>query len=357
MSPKKLSKLELAKQKAHAGQVQIEKVDSRVFHDDVLKHHIRVYHWKKRIEKLLRAREISTVSYFSLCADTAYDVRFFKNSGLINFSSERPTPFAYCEHHEESFRFLGDVYKAPCVGFLGEIEEIASDPTNDLYGKFWGTFPYDVINLDFWGDIHKVKHSINNVFYAINAIVSQQALLRKPYELWITWRAKDDRVGYNVESEYQDIIRYNLKSNQSFAQHFAQKFQKIKDPKDLELEELVNIGFLKWLLYVTNRSFSVLENCDTLLYTRNDKDKKPYHLINFLLRIKPFEDVVIPSPASKAAIFCNDKYQKNSSLCFNPPIDVDREFASLARVERKKLEDGIKALKQEYIRDKAGFMR
>jgi len=355
MTRRSLSKLQSAKKQAVRGAKPLRGVQLRVFHDDVLKHFIRTNYWKKRIEKLIRTRDIPCISYFSLCADTAFDARLFKNGSLIDFTQQRPTPFGYCEYDRSRFDLLDSVFKSPCRGFFGRLEEMATDSGHQEYSKFWGSFPYDVINLDFWGDIHKANDPIQNVYYAINAIVSQQALLRKPYELWITWRAKDERVDLVVKSEYKGIINRNLDDSKSFLREF-EKLHSHSDPDKLNEEELVNIGFIKWLLYITNRSFSIIEDPEVLLYTKEDKDGKKYHLMNFLLRIHPYEYVIMPSPAGQAAEFCESSYSKNMTMCFQDPIDVDKEFRKLPQRKKESLKRNLLELKKEYMKDTAGHL-
>jgi len=344
-----------AKKQAVVARKPLRNAPFRPFRDDILKHFVRFHYWKRRINRLMRAREIQSVAYFSLCADTAFDARLFKQEELIDFKVQRPIPFAFCEYDPDRYDLLTRVFPSPCQGFFGRLEEIATDVGNEVYSKFWGSFPYDVINLDFWGDIHKAHHPTHNVFYAISAIVSQQAPLIKPYELWITWRAKPDRVELQIRDEYKGIISQNLKQVESFKERFEEVHKNI-NPNRLSTEDLVNIGFIKWLLFIANRSFSVIEEPEILLYTREDKDGKKYQLINFLLRIRPYEHVVMPSPAGQAASSCQDSYEENAAICFQEPIDVDEQYRLLPEKQKATLKKNLIQLNEQFENDKAGYL-
>lgn len=358
MKKNKKTKLAEARDKAFAGRASIKRKEFREFEGDVLKHYIRVHCWMPRIKKLLHARGIKSIRYLSLCASTAFDARLFGREGLIDFLKDKPIPFVYCESEKESFEILRDTFKNSSMGFYGKIEEIATSPDNHYYGDFWSTFPIDVINLDFWGDIHKAKDIVKNIFYAIQVIISCQALLREPYELWITWRAKPDRIANNIEYAYLELIDLNQGENQKFAGNFTSAFPNTPSSA-LDVEDLVRIGFIKWILYITNREFSVVDkdNTEVLVYSRKDKDGKTFRMYNFLIRIKPYETITIPSPACEAARFCGKRYQSNLSLCFIKPRDIDQEYRRLPSPKKKGIQSDLDKLSEEYERDISGILK
>jgi len=358
MKSNKKTKLIEARGKAFAGRASIKRTEFREFKEDVLKHYIRVHCWMPRIKKLLRARGIKTIRYLSLCASTAFDTRLFRREGLIDFLRDKPKSFVYCESDKKSFDILQDTFKNSSIGFDGKIEEIATSPDNHHYGDFWGTFPIDVINLDFWGDIHKAKDTVKNIFYAIQTIISRQSLLRDPYELWITWRAKPDRIANNIENSYLELIEENRGENQKFAGNFTSAFPDTSS-SDLDVEDLVRIGFIKWILYITNKEFSVVDkdNTEVLIYSRKDKDGKTFSMYNFLIRIKPYETIIIPSPACEAARFCNKKYLSNLSLCFIKSRDIDQEYKGISAHEKQGIQDDLVKLSEEYERDISGSLK
>ena len=356
MARTKESKLEKAKKKARAATTETGKKVLGILYDDLLKHYIRVKLWMPRVKRLIRARGNSSVGYFSLSGATAYDVRLFSKNGLIDFTKEKPLPFAYCECDEESYHVLDDTFQAPCRGFHGLLEEIATDPSNEDYGDFWSAFPFDVINLDFWGDIHETRDTDKNVFYAIHEIIRRQSHLRQPWELWVTWRAKGDRVAFNVQKEYQQLIQKNRNDNSAFDKGFQRHFPQASKPSDLDVEKLVGLGFLKWLLYSANAAFSAVEDVEVLVYTRTDKDEKKYPLYNFLLRVTPYNLVPMPSPASAAAEFCDDKYEKHLKLCFQQPKDVDALFRKFPAEDKRALQDELRKFQKEYEKGVVGWL-
>ena len=349
MMSRKRSKLVIAKEKARVAPTDLERSEIKDFRKDVLKHYVRVYHWMKQIKGLLRTRQIQKVRYLSLPAAAALDARLFVREGLVEKLVDKPIPVVFCESEKKYFDILVDTYKDKHQAFYGKIEDIATNANSDQYGAFWGTFPIDVINLDFWGDIHTAK-DVTNIFYAIDAIISHQKFLREAYELWITWRAKPDRIANNVEKAYVDLIKQNIEdSNLKFGAEFGKHFPNQK-PNELDADDLVRIGFIKWILYVTKKEFSIIDKKNTrvLIYSRSDKDGSKYRIYNFLMRIKPYESIAMPSPASEAAKFCEDKYAASAQLCFGEPVDVDAEFRKLSKLKRGDLKKGLEALVKEY---------
>lgn len=357
MKPKKTTESDKAKETAYRGTINLPKNTKRIFQKDLLKHFIRTNFWLPRVSRLLRDRDdIKNISYLSLCAETALDVRLLKKNKLINILQEKPTPFAYCENEKERFAILKETFPSTCIGFPGSIEEISIGTDNKYYGKFWSTFPFDVINLDFWGDIHKTSHTTKNVFYAIQAIIFQQSLLRKPYEFWITERAKGARIQSNILQAYRELINANLNDNARFKKSFMSTYGNLTKPSELPIEKQVHLGFLKWLFYVADRSFSVIEDFEVLVYTRSDTEKNKYQLYNFLFRIKPYEEVTVPSPACTAATFCKEANAKRVLSCFEKPIDVDAKFKKLSDTDKKRLQEELGELEKEYQKEMSGFL-
>ncbi len=350
---KKPTKLEKAKKAARSGVIYVSKSGERGFSNDLTKHYIRVYYWAKRIRSLIRAREIESAKYFSLCGETAFDIRLFRKKRLVGSaignSASNPS-FVYCEKDSDKFEILNKTFQDD-NGFEGEIEKISTDSRDKDFGRFWSYFPFDVINLDFWGDIHKMSQTSRDIFYSIRSIIFQQALLKKPYELWVTERAKEDRADYVIEDEYRDLIEHNYKEGKNFKKSFDKKFGTIQIDK-LPLDDLASIGFLKWLMYQVKCAFSIIEDIEIIVYKRCDKDSKPYKIYNFLVRIKPYELVPLPSPASRAARCCEREYENKINFCFKNPIDMDKELKSLPSAKKKELKKELLELESNFIKDR-----
>src|SRR5205823_13018036 len=120
--------------------------------------------------------------------------------GLININNPKKE-FVFCEMDKQDYRFLEDIYLLKGLnsngrGFQGNLAEIAIDSSQPDYGSFWSCFPFDVINLDYYGDIFKTDHQKIGItdFSTIQSVISHQSKLRRQYELWITMRAKPNRI-------------------------------------------------------------------------------------------------------------------------------------------------------------------
>lgn len=354
---KKKTKLQIKKEAARAGIIDVSSAQGRGFSDDLIKHYIRYHYWEKRIRDLMRTRKINSVKYFSLCGEEAIDIRLFRRKKLIGGSAgsgSADPPFVFCEEKDTSFEILSKTLEEG-RGVKGAIEKIATNSKEQEFGKFWSYFPFDVINLDFWGDIHKTDVDCKDIFYAIRSIIFQQALLKEHYELWITERAIDERAAYVIKDEYRSLVTHNLNEIERFKTKFGQEF-KNRSVSALSFDDLARIGFLKWLIYQVKCAFSIVESIQVIVYKRVDKDKKIYKLYNFFIRIKPYEQVPLPSPASQAAIRCEEEYKKKINLCFTRPIDINKTFKKMKSSEKAKLKEELSSLVKEYKRDRRNKM-
>jgi hypothetical protein len=361
----KLTKLEKAIAKAVLTESKREPLEDSGYYneDDTLKHYIRKYYWEKRITRLKRDANpalVNGIKYFSFCSIRAFDVRYFIKQKLINTNSK--VPFAFVEFVKDDFEFLAQTYinKNLGSGFCGSFDDIATNSDNENYGKFWSTFPYDVINLDYLGDILKTNNHSGKIgendFYAIQSVINKQFFLRRPYELWITMRAKEGRYEPAVKQAFRKLITYHRENyKDTFDENFKKHFPG-KTVNNLIDEDLFLVGYINWLYYVCKLSCSTIPHIQVIKYKRIDKDKREYFLYNIFLRIAPYNDIVIPSPASDAVTFCEDEYSEGIINCFTKAIDVTAEF----NAKKTELEDSLKAelktLGEEYSEDFKGYI-
>ncbi len=334
---------------------------------DLLKHYIRKHYWGKRIEVLRRDNSpvlSMGIRYFTFCSKYAFDVRYFANNGFIDLKSTAPS-FAFVEFLKDDFDFLSEQFISRyqnATGFYGSLAEIATSSSHKDYGSFWGTFPYDVINLDYLGDILKTnseKIGVND-FYAIQAIIFKQSLLRRPYELWVTLRAKEGRFENVVKQEFRKIIQHNINAYKStFGKKFGELYPKASNANDLDDENLFLTGYIKWLLYVCKQCYSTIDTSklQVIKYKRKDKDGIDYFLYNLFLRITPYENLTIPSPAGDAASHCETEYKNGIIKSFSEPINITDEYNNLSGEDKLTLKEEMKSLHKEYLEDESGYIR
>lgn len=353
-----------AKKSATIGTVSLKGIKTKWYgKDDLIKHYVRTNYWLKRVKDL--KRDLSNIEnfggfrYFSLCSEEAIDVRLLLKNNLLDTINKNPA-FVFCEYEEKVYKFLNEVFikSRNGRGFLGLLSSIATDISNEKYGEFWGTFPFNVINLDYFGDIFRAGNFANNDFRTIQEMVNRQSMLRKPYELWITLRVKDGRMDEQITFAFRELINDNIKNNNGFEKNYSRIFPGTQDASDLSDEELYIIGYLKWLLYINKQSYSRINIRKTqiLKYKRIDKDGKEYYIYNFLLRIQPYETIIIPTPCCDAAKHSEIEYRKGVQKCILEPIDIDDEFKSLEESFIKKLEEDLKSIHENYIEDSGGYL-
>ncbi len=363
------TKLEQAIEKAVVKKPKIESISQTGYYDekDLLKHYIRKQYWRRRIEILRRDNAPilgQGIRYFTFCSKYAYDVRYFISNRLINLKGESP-PFVFVEFLKDDFDFLSDRFISryrTATGFYGSLAEIATSSSHKDYGEFWGTFPYDVINLDYLGDILKTNTDRigENDFYAIQSIIFKQSLLRRPYELWITMRAKQGRFENVVKQEFRKIIQHNVDNYKAtFGARFNDSHPGISNASELDDEHLFLTGYIKWLMYVSKQCYSVVDTSklQVIRYNRKDKDGSDYFLYNLFLRIAPYEYISIPSPAGDAAQHSETEYKNGILHCFLQPTDITAEFDRLSTGEKLTLNTEMQDLYKEYLEDESGYIR
>lgn len=357
--------IEVARKIATTNKKTIEKTNNRWYgKDDLVKHYIRLNYWAMRINSLKRDMgnigDFKGIRYFSLCAKQALDVRVLLDQNLLDISDY--LPFVFCEYVKSDFEFLRDVFitdkfKGNARGFFGLLSTIATDFTNKDNGEFWSTYPFDVLNLDYLGDIFRAKDLKDNDFKTIQAIINHQSMLRRPYELWITIRVKEGRFDQQVKYAFREIINSNIQDNQKFKDDFRDYYG-LEDAIDLNAEQLFLLGYMKWILYISKLSYSVLnmKKSAIIKYKRIGKDSDIYHIYNFLLRIEPYETVVIPTPCCEGAKHSEAEYKKNILKCFIEPIDIDAEYRKLESKSKIKIEENLKKIYETYIKDTEGYI-
>ncbi|MBL7685055.1 MAG: hypothetical protein JNK65_03350, partial [Deltaproteobacteria bacterium] len=269
--------------------------------------------------------------------------------------------FAYCENVKNDFDFIEQIFvrnrlNGNGVGFNASLADIATDVHHQKYGQFWSRFPFDVINLDYFGDIFKTNNQNFAVpdFTTIQDIIFHQARSKRQYELWLTMRIKPLRIPAQVKLTFTDLIEENIK-NLHFKTAFTKNYPSANKPADLDDEMLYYTGFLKWLYYVCFSSYSIIRNMKVLKYKRNGKDGDDYNIFNILLRIEPYQTAFILSPVGDHVRACKDEYNKGIVNALATPIDVDKEFRELKGSERKRLRQELDSLSNDFFQDEKGW--
>ncbi|WP_165226413.1 hypothetical protein [Aquisphaera insulae] len=165
---------------------------SRIDYDtDIVKHFVRYDGWlqalKYRHQAVRRAingkRRTQPMNYFTFCASSAIDVFMLERAKLLkrDRSSGRLENVYYCEADEQEFAKIASLLGSGEAGFMEKFEDFVLfrddnhtrgksrlDPSEKvpddssirrkfackaLHEKFVGLFPFDVINLDLFGNL------------------------------------------------------------------------------------------------------------------------------------------------------------------------------------------------------------
>jgi hypothetical protein len=172
---------------------------SRINYDeDVTKHYVRYDGWldafryrQKQVKRAINGnRRTAPLSYFTFCASSAIDVFMLERAKLLRRDKKtgRLEHVYYCEAEEREFQRIANLIGSAEAGFMEKFEDfvlfeddrhtrgkhgldpkkkVPDDPKirrriacKELHERFLELFPFDVINLDLYGNIFPPKGAV-----------------------------------------------------------------------------------------------------------------------------------------------------------------------------------------------------
>jgi len=225
---------------------------------DLRKHHKRRRHWLPAAVAL--ARELagrSGLKYFTLCARSMVDVFMFVREGLLDYSAgdQMVRNVSFCEMDEELFPEIKELIGLEDAGFPGRLEDLALFEDDGLTGQYGtidevsgaledeglprqsvdmlitkrrylqlrGSFPYDVINLDFCGyyyeppDILRINQTVGRFLEWQREAAAYGKI--EEFVIFVTCR-HDDRFPPAATEHLKDIARANYSGHEPYRSYF-----------------------------------------------------------------------------------------------------------------------------------------
>ena len=159
--------------------------------------------------------------YFTLCAKEAIDVRYFRQCGVLPFDSGKrsyPT-VTFVEREAQDYAFIAETLGQTRLGLLGDLEAILLHPAYfpDEHRRLLATFPHDVVNLDFTGEVvRRNDPPYSDTLKAIEKLVELQSnsdLQR--WHLFLTFRAAAATTSRPGAKQLRTILENNLADDEA----------------------------------------------------------------------------------------------------------------------------------------------
>src|SRR5229473_950133 len=290
---------------------------------DAKKHFVRVEGWLPVFRAYARQKALA-VHYLTLCAKDAIDVRYFRIKGVLEYDAKQkayPT-VSFIEREAQDYAVIAESLGTAKLGINGDLEAILIRPDENASNsaKLRKSFPYDIVNLDFTGEVvREGDPPYSQTIRAIEKIIELQHGANCPsWHMFLTFRACPETANHEADQELRFIIENNLQNAQA-----REAYGNRPAPHDLigaRYEEFLRIGIVKFLASsASNRGYTCsLEN--SYVYSREPRDGgPPYHIVKLIVRfgvVRPAGH--LPNPHHVMAI-----YQESVPAIFqSQPIDV-----------------------------------
>lgn len=282
---------------------------ARSTYTDLKKHYVRITGW---LPIFLRYKTPNHhVRYLTLCAKLAIDIRYFRSKGLLFFDSQqRSYPFVtFIERDSQDYAFIAESLGRTKLPLKGDLEEILLKPAEHPkeYKALSDTFPYDIINLDFTGEVvRSADPPYNTTIRAIEKIVElqRQASCRR-WHMFLTFRVRRETASGGADDELRRIIESNLVHAEARAAYGARPA-----PTDLlaeEYKEFLRIGVAKFLAGIATHQDFTFSLDDSYYYERTPPNGERYYILTLIagfVALRPPNQLQDPQRAFVAYTRC-----------------------------------------------------
>lgn len=362
---------------------------SRINYDtDIVKHYVRYNGWLKAFtdrSKSVRAarnggRRTLPLKYFTFCASSAIDVFMLEKAKLLKRDKEsgRLENVFFCEKDEEEFATISNLIGSAEAGFMEAFEDFVLfkddkhtkgkadyDPTKavpdeasvrrkfackKIHIRFLECFPFDVINLDLYGNLFppdgdvfsRMFETIEKVFEWQNRPCPIDDLKCEGFTLFLTIYVHKDDIKKEVCDEFITTALDNL-THDPLRAAFNAKYPH-GDPDQLMKENFpvfFSIILPKIVANLAKQHGWFGKHRHIYLYSRRN-DRKDYHMMTSVVHYDPLIlKSNLPGPAQNMA-FLKLYIPEIESVFRYKPSNVDEQLVvggnTLTREIQKDLE-------------------
>jgi hypothetical protein len=257
---------------------------ARSTYKDLKKHYVRIAGWLPVFSHYKTGSH--HVRYLTLCAKLAIDIRYFRSKGLLFFDKQQKSyPYVtFIERDSQDYAFIAESLGRTRLPLKGDLEAILLNPADypKEFKDLSSTFPYDIINLDFTGEVVRpADPPYNTTIRAIEKIVElQREASSRRWHMFLTFRVRRETANGGADDELRRIIESNLLNEQARAAYGARP-----TPTELqtsEYKEFLRIGIAKFLAGVaTTRDFTFSLDA-SYYYERTSPDGEPYYILTLI---------------------------------------------------------------------------
>ncbi|MGB4973184.1 MAG: hypothetical protein WBO32_11040 [Cyclobacteriaceae bacterium] len=265
------------------------------YNTDIVKHYVRHFAWKEpyriiknHVEKEVLAKQRSErCKYLTFCAVQAIDIFMLELEKYIfrDAQTNRLTNVFFCENDEESFEIIKKMIGSEGQGFFGDFKDIVlqnleaqlletTDPFDEpssvegreklrlreVKKSLLKVFPFDVINLDFYGNFfpnYQMRFSDSCQTY--REVLKLQKIsdeyICKRFLIYLTVYTPIIENQINIDAFQQlKLTLFQNMGYKKFRNAFASKFG-IDSPDNLDVYLKFILGFTKQILF--KESYSI----------------------------------------------------------------------------------------------------
>lgn len=256
---------------------------------DIKKHYVRMHGWLPVFTRYSELRR-TKVKYLTLCAKRAIDVRYFRQKDvLVHDDGDKKYPtVAFIEKESQDFATIAETLGTTLLGIKRGLEEVILSPTTfpDDHKALLATFPYDVVNLDFTGDVVPQRdHPYSSTLRAIERIITlQHEKGSREWHLFLTFRACRATSNEDANSQISAKVQDNLADPGLKAAYGSRP----APPQMLNSNytEFLRIGIPKYLAWRASDSGYSFNLDGSYYYRREPPSGDPYDIIKFVIGFK-----------------------------------------------------------------------
>lgn len=302
---------------------------------DIKKHYVRVEGWLPIFRRYARLRN-RDVRYLTLCAKEAIDVRYFRRKGVLPYDIKQkfyPT-VTFIERDAQDYAVIAETLGKTRLGIKGDLEAILVRPDEnaDNSQRLRSSFPYDIINLDFTGEVVRESDPpYSQTMHAIERIVELQHQAGSTgWHMFLTFRACPQTANHEADQQIQGIIEANFRNAQALDAYGPRPA-----PRDLiqaQYEEFLRIGIMKFLAgCAPQRGYEFLPG-GSYTYRRDPEDGGPtYHIVKLIVEFRPIREArTIPNPHLAISAYENSVPR----IFRSQPVDVFTRLGDAATRHR-----------------------
>lgn len=364
------------------------------YNTDIIKHHVRYYGWIKPFKTILnfvdaevkKGRRVEKCKYLTFCAIQAIDVFLFEFLKFLhrNKDTSRLENVYFCENDQEAFTIIQRLIGSAEQGIFGDfkkimLQNIKAIPGNDedpfdepedenereilrlsqLKGIVTTKFPFDVINLDFYGNFFPNEQGrYSDSFHTYIEILKLQKVNYeypcKRFLMYLTVYTpmiNEKRfINSEVITSFEQVLFENL-VHEEFSKNIQEKYG-TTDFKKFDVYLKFILGFTKQVIFKETYKQGWMPKIHNILtYDRTHSDGSPHKETTFVVEyyrnakldnLKDFEGAVF------AEILEEYKAQL-LDLVINRPEYVPKE-ADIPEEVRANLE-AVREFRDSFLRD------